>query len=66
MNIKQIIKTYYLPHDKKEWANRIIEWFMIALLLTVMFLVTQSWREGFTSGYNYCIQNFTSSLINGI
>jgi hypothetical protein len=53
------MKTYYFPKTKQGWVNRAIEWFIIAVFLITMFYVTQSWHEGFTSGYNACLNNMS-------
>jgi hypothetical protein len=52
-------KTYYFPKTKQGWVNRFIEWFIIALFIVTMFYVTQSWHEGFASGYNACLNNMS-------
>lgn len=55
----RMFKTYYLPHEKKEWARFIIDILMIILFLVMIYLAVGIWKEGYQSGWNMCINNFT-------
>jgi hypothetical protein len=55
----RMFRTYYLPHTKKEWSRFILDIGMIILFLVMIYIAVGIWKEGYQSGWNMCINNFT-------
>ena len=64
--LKRWFIDYYLPKTKKEWVAKIFDWIMLAVFLLAIYFTAASWREGFASGYQMCLNNFTQNLIHGV